>query len=429
MNGINWILGYVEIELLTIFVCILLLVHNRKKYVKVNENNIFEKLLVINMIMCFLDMLSWIYEADVMLISPFAHKVILSLYFFVQMVFATNMLRYVLSFFHMKFKKIYQYMLCVPVVLGCEVIIYNLFYPIAFSIEENGHYYRLPSFFLIVIAPVVFLTISIFVCLWQYFTCDAKKKKKYSRVLFFSVIPLVVSIMSAFWYGFIVWPVLAMDGLYLYLMSHSERENAMENRIFEEKTDTMMDQIQLNFVRETLGEIRKMCITDERLAQTALYLFQEFLCANAEAIREKRPVPFEKEYSMVKNYTDLKKILYGQKLVVNYIVETKNFYIPSLTLLPMVQNAITLGLEDESVGGVVDVVVRVVDDWVEIEVNDDGKGFCKELLKEDDKVLNGISNVELRLSAQMNGEMKMESKINKGTKVLIRVPYKEVNKL
>ena len=31
MNGINWILGYVEIELLTIFVCILLLVHNRKK--------------------------------------------------------------------------------------------------------------------------------------------------------------------------------------------------------------------------------------------------------------------------------------------------------------------------------------------------------------------------------------------------------------
>ena len=77
----------------------------------------------------------------------------------------------------------------------------------------------------------------------------------------------------------------------------------------------------------------------------------------------------------------------------------------------------------------VDVVVRVVDDWVEIEVNDDGKGFCKELLKEDDKVLNGISNVELRLSAQMNGEMKMESKINKGTKVLIRVPYKEVNKL
>lgn len=132
---------------------------------------------------------------------------------------------------------------------------------------------------------------------------------------------------------------------------------------------------------------------------------------------------------MVKNYTDLKKILYGQKLVVNYIVETKNFYIPSLTLLPMVQNAITLGLEDESVGGVVDVVVRVVDDWVEIEVNDDGKGFCKELLKEDDKVLNGISNVELRLSAQMNGEMKMESKINKGTKVLIRVPYKEVNKL
>ena len=62
MNGINWILGYVEIELLTIFVCILLLVHNRKKYVKVNENNIFEKLLVINMIMCFLDMLSWIYK-------------------------------------------------------------------------------------------------------------------------------------------------------------------------------------------------------------------------------------------------------------------------------------------------------------------------------------------------------------------------------
>ena len=72
----------------------------------------------------------------------------------------------------------------------------------------------------------------------------------------------------------------------------------------------------------------------------------------------------------------------------------------------------------------VDVVVRVVD-WVEIEVNDDGKGFVK-LLKEDDS-LNGISNVELRLSAQMNGEN--GSKINKGTKVLIRVPYKEVNKL
>ena len=68
-------------------------------------------------------------------------------------------------------------------------------------------------------------------------------------------------------------------------------------------------------------------------------------------------------------------------------------------------------------------VKHIENDKIIIEVTDNGVGFDIEALKKEKSV--GLKNVMLRLKHMINGEMKIESEIGKGTKTTIIMPFKE----
>lgn len=102
-------------------------------------------------------------------------------------------------------------------------------------------------------------------------------------------------------------------------------------------------------------------------------LFRYQLRANQEAL-----LPLEAELSFVRDYLDLEKARFGQRLDYRIVLdapELASVLIPPLLLQPLVENAVRHGLSPRMVGGTVVVRASTREGLLELTVADDGKGF------------------------------------------------------
>ena len=102
-------------------------------------------------------------------------------------------------------------------------------------------------------------------------------------------------------------------------------------------------------------------------------------------------------------------------------MNSNEFYIPALTIQPIVENAIKHGLMKLSKGGTIKVVSYETEEHYHVLVEDNGVGFDTSVLV-DEREHVGIRNIRARLEAMVNGTLEIESVIDKGTKVLITIP-------
>ena len=112
---------------------------------------------------------------------------------------------------------------------------------------------------------------------------------------------------------------------------------------------------------------------------------------------------------------------------VEYDIGDSHFSMPSLTLQPMVENAIRHGVRICE-QGVVRVITRQKDDYHEIVIQDNGCGFDPEKIKEDEGAHIGIRNVRERLESMCGGSLTIDSVIGEGTTVTIRIPMESPEK-
>jgi sensor histidine kinase YesM len=102
-------------------------------------------------------------------------------------------------------------------------------------------------------------------------------------------------------------------------------------------------------------------------------------------------------------------------------MNSNDFYIPALTIQPIVENAIKHGLMKLQKGGTIKVVSYETDTDYCVVVEDDGVGFYTNVLLDERKHV-GIRNIRGRLQAMVNGTLQIESTIGVGTKVSITIP-------
>ena len=125
----------------------------------------------------------------------------------------------------------------------------------------------------------------------------------------------------------------------------------------------------------------------------------------------------------VKKYVNLEKLRFQDKINVEFNVEETEFLIPSLSLQMIVENAIKHGITKKYEGGTVKITSYKKDSKIFIIVEDDGVGF------DVNKVIGnthlGFKNSRERLRHFVDGDLVIESEINKGTKVTIIIPEKK----
>lgn len=145
-------------------------------------------------------------------------------------------------------------------------------------------------------------------------------------------------------------------------------------------------------------------------------------------------VPLEQEFKYILSYFRIQKNRLEERL--NYEIELqeqiKGFMVPKLILQPLVENAITHGIEPKNKGGTVKIKACEDEGFVRITVLDDGIGMDEEALnrlmlarENDDSYTNiGVRNVDRRIRLHYGDKygLKLESTYGEGTRITIIIP-------
>ncbi len=201
----------------------------------------------------------------------------------------------------------------------------------------------------------------------------------------------------------------------------SIREKELQAELQNNRISIMLSQIQPHFMFNSISAIRELCRIDPEQAREALGDFSIYLRGNMDSLNCQELIYFSKELAHIEAYLKLEKMRFGDSLHVVYDIQESDFFLPALTIQPMVENAVKHGLCAADEGGTVTIRTCRKGDDVVISVIDDGVGFVPEeqTAQDGSRTHVGIDNVRNRLEHMANGELFVESAPGKGTTVTI----------
>lgn len=149
-------------------------------------------------------------------------------------------------------------------------------------------------------------------------------------------------------------------------------------------------------------------------------LFSAYLRQNLESLNQSELIPLSKELEHTRIYTEIEMIRFSN-IRVEYDIRDEEYGIPTLTIQPMVENAIRHGIRSRTEGIVKVTTFRQGNEHL-IVIQDNGTGFEKMPAKNENGKHIGIRNVRERLEKMCGGRMEIDSKPEEGTKITIRIP-------
>jgi two-component system LytT family sensor kinase len=209
------------------------------------------------------------------------------------------------------------------------------------------------------------------------------------------------------------------DGLFVYAMmaatSHVVRiagrlraEEARAARAdalrMQAELAALRGQLNPHFLFNTLHTLTALVRRDPDTAEQALERFGEMLRYVLDVKRSAREdVTLQDEMQFVRNYLALEKLRLGERLrVVERIdPDALDVVLPSLTLQPLVENAIKYGIAPRSSGGTLEIIASFVGESLELEVRDDGPGTQSDVIDVAKGV--GLRAVRQRLETRYRG--------------------------
>jgi two-component system sensor histidine kinase YesM len=205
----------------------------------------------------------------------------------------------------------------------------------------------------------------------------------------------------------------------------------------ESELKSLQSQINPHFlfnVLETISWRARMSNNDEiyQMITSLGYLLRaSFATSGIEKVK------ISEEMHYIEFYLLLQKKRFEEKLEIeinNQIESLDIYYVPKLSVQPIVENAIVHGLEQKIGNGKLTITMYIEHEDIVFEIHDNGVGFqvadvdLREMnssFKSNDKHSNiGLFNSNRRIKL-LYGEaygITLESQINMGTKVTLRIP-------
>lgn len=209
-----------------------------------------------------------------------------------------------------------------------------------------------------------------------------------------------------------------------------------QNKILlqESQFRSLQSQINPHFLFNTLNAISKKAYL-EGAQETSDLLVNVAGLLRYNLKQMDRKVPLGDEVEVLKQYLEIQQARMTDRLHVHMEIEESCLAIPipTLTLQPLIENAVVHGIEPKEDGG--NIWVRIRDDveWVTIEIEDDGVGMPQEIIEkiatgnytsqEEQSTGIGCRNVmtRLRLYYGRDDVFQMESVVDRYTKVVLKL--------
>ena len=313
--------------------------------------------------------------------------------------------------------------------INTAVYVITLFTPIAFWIDENNVFARGPlGYTSHVICAILLLNLF-------YITI-----REYGRRLRLAIVPLACLIMLV---GAMLMDILLPGNekmivsfvavmaivccVLIYIWLHMQLVRQYEEELIaQQRIRIMVSQIQPHFLFNTIATIKALCRNDPEKAATVAEKFGRYLRDNLDSLSSEELIPVEKELEHTRVYADIEMVRF-ENVRVEYDISDTAFSVPALTIQPIVENAIRHGVRIRE-EGIVRVSTRLSEGCHEIVISDNGIGFDSAALSDIDGDHIGVNNVRERVEKLCSGTMTIESEIDKGTTVIIRIPQTEGGK-
>jgi len=191
---------------------------------------------------------------------------------------------------------------------------------------------------------------------------------------------------------------------HLYHYAHREITTAKENaRLMviakEAQLSNLAAQLNPHFFFNSLNNIKFLVTENPVQARRAIDLLSDLL-RNSLYGKSDKLVPAKDEISLVKDYLELEKLRFEERLQVNIIADAamEEMFIPPLCIQTLVENAIKHGIEKRKNGGLVAIKAEKKEGYIEINVQNPGT------LNNIHRAGLGLKNLEERLHLQYNGK-------------------------
>lgn len=191
-------------------------------------------------------------------------------------------------------------------------------------------------------------------------------------------------------------------------------------------------QIKPHFLFNTLNTIMAVSHSDVAKAQELLGELSEYLRRSFDFHNQERFVPLERELELVDSYVFIEQARFGDRLrFIRDVDEQLEYWIPPLTVQPIVENAVRHGVTKNPDGGTVVLSVREEGRELIIEVLDDGPGVPEVLHNRltAGRATGGVGliNIERRLRTTYGTGMEIGNGLQGGVSVRIRIPAQQGN--
>jgi hypothetical protein len=198
------------------------------------------------------------------------------------------------------------------------------------------------------------------------------------------------------------------------------RVEAAERAAAEANLRALQAQIEPHFLFNTLANVLSLIEPSPQKARLMLQDFIDYLRASLASTRAQTS-SLGREVDLMRAFLRLIQIRMGERL--RFRVEIPDnlraLEFPPMLLQPLIENAVKHGLEPTVDGGEIVVRAQALPGFLEITVDDDGRGF-----QGDAQSGLGLANVRERIAGIFGAaaDFIIESREPAGTRVLIRVP-------
>lgn len=317
------------------------------------------------------------------------------------------------------------------VAVNAAVYLTGLFSHIPFYIDENNHFQGGIPF----IGQTKFIVS--FILLFHLIYCTVKEYHRKKTWIWIPIVNIVLVMIAVFMdisplyrdypVSYLTISVVCC-GLFYYIWLHLEFVKAHERALTaEQRIKLMMSQIQPHFLYNSLSSISELCETNPQKAQQMTDDFSEYLRYNLTALSSEKLVSFEKQLEQTEIYLKIEKTRFGDRVNAVYEIEARDFEVPTLTVQPLVENAVRHGICKRREGGTVTIRSYETDTAYVIEIADNGVGFDTESKAADGETHVGLENVRARL-AYFGDSFEIKSEPGTGTTAVITVPRNQGGK-
>lgn len=193
-------------------------------------------------------------------------------------------------------------------------------------------------------------------------------------------------------------------------------------------------QIHPHFLFNTLNAIMTLNEIDTERTNKLLEALSDFLRESFKFQNIDELVPLENELKLVQSYLYIQQERFGSRISATWELEvSSDVMIPSLTIQPLIENAIEHGILKRVRGGNIHIQILDSDTYIEITVSDNGIGMNEETKKQllvrrlNKSTGVGLLNTDLRLKQHYGAGLQINSQPNQGTSISFKILKKKVD--